>query len=379
VLKRIAQKLKGYVRQRLEPLRQHYTRPVGDSFWWEGPNLWEPSVQLALRDLCRPGSVVYDVGANFGGLTAVMSRAVGPRGIVCSFEASPRVFPHLQLNVVKQGFNNVTVYNRAVFSRTGESVQIYPGDHLNDSIYDQGQAKGEKPFFVQTLSLDDFCSHSTLVPDLIKVDVEGAEFDVLSGSEALISSRRPHFLLEQQPQDPRCLNFLSDKGYIAIDLNTYRIVRSAADYPSGVRLRNTLFVHQARTHEIPYGNPPATDALSEFIRKDFRNTARGLVSRSVTLPAGRYLVDMKFEGSGTAQLICGVRSGDTPLSRYHGASRLLANSYRDWVFDLQHQADVEIFFMFPGDVHDDSLRVGGGDLRRLIGFVPTAQKSVLLP
>ena len=40
---------------------------------WYQENLWEPTVQIALRDLCKPGDVVFDVGANFAGLTTVMS------------------------------------------------------------------------------------------------------------------------------------------------------------------------------------------------------------------------------------------------------------------------------------------------------------------
>ena len=58
--------------------------------WWE-QSFWEPTVALAIRDHCRPGDVVFDVGANAGALALMMSRLVGPRGIVCAFEASPRI------------------------------------------------------------------------------------------------------------------------------------------------------------------------------------------------------------------------------------------------------------------------------------------------
>jgi hypothetical protein len=58
--------------------------------WWER-SFWEPTVALAIRDHCRPGDVVFDVGANAGALSLLMSRLVGPRGIVCAFEASPLI------------------------------------------------------------------------------------------------------------------------------------------------------------------------------------------------------------------------------------------------------------------------------------------------
>src|SRR5258708_30491234 len=66
-------------------------------------NYWEPTVQLALRDLCRPGMVCFDVGANAGALSLVMSRLVGPRGVVCAFEASRRIVDKTHWNLVQAG------------------------------------------------------------------------------------------------------------------------------------------------------------------------------------------------------------------------------------------------------------------------------------
>ena len=54
-------------------------------FWYEW-NPWEPNVQIALNDLAKPGETVFDVGANAGALSLVLSRAVGPKGTVCSFD-----------------------------------------------------------------------------------------------------------------------------------------------------------------------------------------------------------------------------------------------------------------------------------------------------
>lgn len=143
----------------------------GISFWYEG-NLWEPPVQIALRDLCRPGDIVFDVGANFGGLTTAMSRMVGSRGIVCAFEASPRIIGICQKNVVMSGCNNVQVYHSAVYSKSHETVPIYLGGHLNDSIYSTNEAE-TAAFNIKTIALDDFVAFTNLVPNLIKMDIEG--------------------------------------------------------------------------------------------------------------------------------------------------------------------------------------------------------------
>jgi hypothetical protein len=96
------------------------------------------------------------------------------------------------------------------------------------------------------------------------------------------------------------------------------------------------------------------------------------------LPAGRYLAEMRYSASGSEQLMCGVRMGSRTLFRYHGKSSLLAGSYRDWVFDVHREGEVEFFFSFPGR-REPSLRVEGGHLRRLSGFAPNAKDAVLLP
>jgi hypothetical protein len=55
---------------------------------WLRPNYMEPRVLAAVRDFCRYGDTVFDVGANVGGITVAMSRALELRGAVCALEAS---------------------------------------------------------------------------------------------------------------------------------------------------------------------------------------------------------------------------------------------------------------------------------------------------
>jgi hypothetical protein len=104
-----------------EPLDQSQTFPLSD--WWK-PSFWEPTVALAIRDYCRPGNVVFDVGTNAAGLALMMLRLVGPRGIVLAFEASPRIIDKTHYNLVKVGCHNVTLFHKAVWSRSGDLVNM---------------------------------------------------------------------------------------------------------------------------------------------------------------------------------------------------------------------------------------------------------------
>jgi FkbM family methyltransferase len=360
---------------------QRLVDPYGDSFWYTSPNLWEPPVQTALKDLCRPGATVFDVGANFGGLTSAMSRLVGPRGVVCSFEASPRIFGYLQGNIVKQGHNNVTAYHCAVYSRSNERVKIYPGDHLNDSIYDYGHGRSGEFYWVNTLSLDSFCAETGLVPSVIKMDIEGAEFDALNGAVGLIAEHRPHLILEQQPNDTRCLDFLKRSGYQALDLNAYRLINSAADFPPNVSLRNVLFVHPMRSGDLAYQLPPRVDAVAELRASDFARTGNTFASSApMHLGPGRYLMDVFFAASGTSnELMCGVKVDGQVVFRYHGYSKLIADSYRDWVVDVTRGSDIELYFDFINGTFDDTFVLSGARIQRLTGFSPNAALQFVMP
>ena len=132
ILKRIVRpffRLAG-LQARLDP----DTRTTFPIVYWYEPNLCEPSVQLALRDLISPGETVFDIGANCGALSLLMSRLVGPKGIVCSFEASRRIVDKTQYNLMSNGCGNATVYHRAVFHTSRMTLPIYYGSHLNDSV-----------------------------------------------------------------------------------------------------------------------------------------------------------------------------------------------------------------------------------------------------
>jgi FkbM family methyltransferase len=214
--------------------------------WWER-NYWEPTVALAIRDHCRPGDVVFDVGANAGALSMMMSRLVGPRGIVCAFEASPRIIDKTHFNLVNAGCTNVTVYHKAVWHTTGDVVNLAAGSDLNDRI-----DAGATGMSVRTVALDDFAAVGDLRPSFIKMDIEGAEFDALKGMTKLLRDARPVLVLEQSPEDMRCHALLIAAGYVAADLATYRRIRSKDDFPAGTGIANVLFVHEESAQRNPY-------------------------------------------------------------------------------------------------------------------------------
>ncbi len=338
---------------------------------WYQENLWEPPVQIVLRDLCKPGDIVFDVGANFAGLTTVMSRMVGPKGIVCAFEASPRIVDKTQRNLVLSGCNNVQLFHNAVYSKSHETVKIYLGSHLNDSIYSEN---GEgSTYEVKTIALDDFIEYTKLVPNLLKMDIEGAEFDALQGLEKTLVAAKPHLILEAQRNDTRCLDFLRNLGYIALDVNTYREVQSAEDYPVGADIRNNLYIHRDRLSETPYQLPFEFKSYTILTKEDFQQKADGSVysEKTLVLSKGRYLIDWDFTAQGTQNdLMCGVKIGEKVIFRYHAFSQLLASSYRDWVINLSETSQIQLYFEFQHGTQDPTLTINGAKITQVTNFDP---------
>jgi FkbM family methyltransferase len=334
--------------------------PAGPAYAWGAPDsfripkfwetsYWEHSVQHPLRDYCRPGDVVFDVGANAGALSMLMSRLVGPRGTVCAFEASPRIIDKTHFNLVDGGYTNVQLYYRAVYHTTGEYVTMYPGTHLNDSIYNDYGTEGGVSFKVETIALDDYCDATGLDPKVIKMDIEGAELDALKGMQRMLARAKPVLILEQSPTDMACHEFLVARGYQAIDLGTYKRIKTAADFAAGVNICNVLFVHPDEHPNDPYLAAKEPVKVTSLPASAFTIAENGSISlaEGIKLPAGRYVCVANFTAAGDDnEIFCGIDDEHARIFRYHTYTKMMAENYREWVFTLRAPATVRPYLQY---------------------------------
>jgi hypothetical protein len=87
--------------------------------YWLGT--YEPELQAAIAEFVHPGSVAYDVGANIGYISLILSRKVGEKGKVIAFEALPNNIERLRTNLALNGMEDrVTVVSAAVVDQPGE-------------------------------------------------------------------------------------------------------------------------------------------------------------------------------------------------------------------------------------------------------------------
>jgi FkbM family methyltransferase len=144
----------------------------------------EPGTGDVLRRLVQPGMVVADVGANIGLLTLVLAWSTGPTGKVFAFE--PEAVPRSNLEKMKHlnGLAWVEVRDQAVGETPGR-LTFHVSDIIgHSSLYALPEAEAARTVEVEVVRLDDVAPKGRM--DVVKIDVEGAELDVLAGMKGLI-------------------------------------------------------------------------------------------------------------------------------------------------------------------------------------------------
>jgi len=140
------------------------------------------------------GFVVVDVGAYKGWYTFLVSKMVGACGHVYSFEPEPSNLRILTKNVHLNRLRNVTVFGVALSNENGfKSLSISE----NPSMHSITLKRGCRTVNVPTYKLDTLVSTGKMLkPDLVKIDVEGAELTVLKGTLNIMRKFNPIFSID---------------------------------------------------------------------------------------------------------------------------------------------------------------------------------------
>lgn len=162
---------------------------------------WNLAEYHALRGAAAPGAVALDVGANVGGYALLLGAWVRPGGRVYAFEPAPDAFSGLERHVALNGLGGVVVPVRAAAAgATGTARLAADGASGANRLGGEGVE-------VATVALDDFCAREGIRPAVIKIDVEGAELEVLRGARRTIRAAGPGLtlLVEMHPTVWRAL------------------------------------------------------------------------------------------------------------------------------------------------------------------------------
>lgn len=181
---------------------------------------------LALADALRPGDTVLDIGAYLGGTSVLFARKVGPKGRVIAFEPFHHGFLRFLVRLLRLP---VQVVPAALGAETGRAEFVVPV-HAGVPLYSQAgfatsfaTVRDDPAYAFQKYesprrSLDDFLAGEGLAPAAIaavKIDVEGAELDVLRGAEGFLRGFRGplvcEFWFDELP--PKGWTWLRERGF----------------------------------------------------------------------------------------------------------------------------------------------------------------------
>lgn len=136
------------------------------------------NMQLIKRVLAD-GGVLVDVGANVGAFSLIASEQ--PKATVVAYEPHPATYKLLRENLRRNGRRNVEAICAAVGNRDGEiRISDTPGSSTTHALSAVDQAS-DPAITVPLVRLDGDLARRGRTPDIVKIDVEGFEYDVLSG------------------------------------------------------------------------------------------------------------------------------------------------------------------------------------------------------
>jgi len=155
---------------------------------------WNEVEFRAFRDAVRPGAVALDIGANVGAYSMPLGRWVGDTGRVFAFEPSASAYDGLTTHVRMNGLESCVT---PIASAVGGAIGTLP--FIVEPTAGEGRlaaaSSSRATVDVPVTTVDAFCAQHGITPDFIKVDVEGAELDVLRGARETIGRTRGRLAL----------------------------------------------------------------------------------------------------------------------------------------------------------------------------------------
>jgi FkbM family methyltransferase len=172
---------------------------------------WESWLTVFFMRYIKPGMTVIDVGANFGYYTLLFGAAVGTAGRVIAIEPVPSTVALLKDTIELNGFTTRTRIVAGAAGAVASSqahILVPPREPKNAAVVAAGH---DGSIIVPSFTVDELAADVDHV-DLVKIDVEGAEINVIAGMRETIAKHRPAILLEfnalRYADPPAFLNLL---------------------------------------------------------------------------------------------------------------------------------------------------------------------------
>ncbi len=172
----------------------------------------------------QPGDVFFDVGANIGLVSVIVgSQPALASGRIFAFEPEPRNLRQLRRNFEANGFGPRAIGEDVALGGQDGTASLHVRGPVGDGRHSLVAAKGATGVVeVTVMTMTTFCATRAVSPDVVKIDVEGAEGEVLAGMDELLAGGRPRELFmeihnkggrDRMPDGETIDDFLQARGY----------------------------------------------------------------------------------------------------------------------------------------------------------------------
>lgn len=211
----------------------YFTTDKHSKHWFyprlSGGKKHEPIVTKMLIDSLNKTDIFVDVGTHLGYFTCLAGKIL-THGKVHAFEVDKHAFNLLEKNIKLNKLSNVEAFNYGVSDQEGfVKIPKISSPKTDLSLIINENRKDYSS--VKAISLDKFFKEKKAKPNVMKIDVEGAELLVLKGMQSLLENENLTLFLELHGNElnkfntdsKEIISFLNDRGYIVYEIVNHRI------------------------------------------------------------------------------------------------------------------------------------------------------------
>ena len=172
--------------------------------------IFERGTIEVFKRVVKRGMTVFDIGSSIGYYTILARSLVGSEGRIYAFEPHPESYKKLKENVEMNGYTNCYLINKAVSDKSRRTrFYLHPDSGRSSLLHPEGKSKCIE---VEAMALDEFIKEG-VIPNIIKMDIEGAEPLALSGMRDLLDTKELILFIEYKHNKEYISRFLEERGF----------------------------------------------------------------------------------------------------------------------------------------------------------------------